>query len=151
LACPITSCNDSLEDFTVDQELGLNGICDFIISQSSNQIKVSAPVIALVEAKKGILKDGWGQPATQGSEEISGQSVAVCIAEMLAANKFNEHRKKSIEYMYGIVTSGNSWQFLRMKEKTVIIDPDEYTIASIEKLLAILNWMVKDKNTEIDR
>jgi hypothetical protein len=115
------------EDFTVDRELGLNGICDFIISQSSNQIKVSAPVIALVEAKKGVLKDGWGQ----------------CIAEMLAANRFNEHRKKSIEYMYGIVTSGNSWQFLRMKEKTVIIDPDEYTIASIEKLLAILNWMVR--------
>jgi hypothetical protein len=123
------------EDFTVDRELGLNGICDFIISRSSNQIKVSAPVIALVEAKKGVLKDGWGQ----------------CIAEMLAANKFNEHRKKSIEYMYGIVTSGNSWQFLRMKEKTVIIDPDEYTIASIEKLLAILNWMVSDKNTEINR
>jgi hypothetical protein len=123
------------EDFTVDRELGLNGICDFIISQSSNQIKVSAPVIALVEAKKGVLKDGWGQ----------------CIAEMLAANKFNEHRKKSIEYMYGIVTSGNSWQFLRMKEKTVIIDPDEYTIASIEKLLAILNWMVSDQNTEINR
>jgi hypothetical protein len=123
------------EDFTVDRELGLNGICDFIISQSSNQIKVSAPVIALVEAKKGVLKDGWGQ----------------CIAEMLAANKFNEHRKKSIEYMYGIVTSGSSWQFLRMKEKTVIIDPDEYTIASIEKLLAILNWMVSDKNTEINR
>jgi hypothetical protein len=123
------------EDFTVDRDLGLNGICDFIISRSSNQIKVSAPVIALVEAKKGVLKDGWGQ----------------CIAEMLAANKFNEHRKKSIEYMYGIVTSGNSWQFLRMKEKTVIIDPDEYTIASIEKLLAILNWMVSDKNTEINR
>ncbi len=48
------------EDFTVDsptetlrkRELGLNGICDFIISQSSSQIKVSAPVIALVEAKK---------------------------------------------------------------------------------------------------
>jgi hypothetical protein len=114
------------EDFTVDRELGLNGTCDFIISQSSNQIKVSAPVVALVEAKKGVLKDGWGQ----------------CIAEMLAANKFNEHRKKSIEYMYGIVTSGNSWQFLRMKGQTVIIDPDEYTISSIERLLAILNWMV---------
>jgi hypothetical protein len=113
------------EDFTVDRELGLNGTCDFI-SQSSNQIKVSAPVVALVEAKKGVLKDGWGQ----------------CIAEMLAANKFNEHRKKSIEYMYGIVTSGNSWQFLRMKGQTVIIDPDEYTISSIERLLAILNWMV---------
>jgi hypothetical protein len=114
------------EDLTVDRELGLNGICDFIISQSSNQIKVSAPIIALVEAKKGVLKDGWGQ----------------CIAEMVAATKFNEHRNKSIEYMYGIVTSGTAWQFFCLKEKSVVIDPEEYTIASIEQLLAILNWMV---------
>jgi hypothetical protein len=130
------------EDLTVDRELGLNGICDFIISQSSNQIKVSAPIIALVEAKKGVLKDGWGQPATQDSEEASEQSVAVCIAEMVAATKFNEHRNKSIEYMYGIVTSGTAWQFFCLKEKSVVIDPEEYTIASIEQLLAILNWMV---------
>jgi hypothetical protein len=114
------------EDFTVDRELGLNGICDFIISQSSNQIKVSAPVVALVEAKKGILKDGWGQ----------------VIAEMVAATKFNEHRKKPIEYIYGIVTSGSAWQFFRLKAQTVIIEPKEYSIDSIEKLLAILNWMV---------
>ncbi len=114
------------EDFTVDKEMGLNGICDFIISQSSNQIKVSAPIIALVEAKKGVLKDGWGQ----------------CIAEMVAAKKFNDHRKKSIECIYGIVTSGTLWQFFRMKENVVIIDPEEYTITSIENLLAILNWMV---------
>jgi hypothetical protein len=118
------------EDFTVDKELGLNGICDFMISQSSNQIKVSAPVIALVEAKKGVLKDGWGQ----------------CIAEMVAASKFNEHRKKSIECIYGIVTSGTSWQFFRMKDKVVLIDPEEYNIASVEKLLAILNWMVELRN-----
>jgi hypothetical protein len=119
------------EDFTVDKELGLNGICDFMISQSSNQIKVSAPVIALVEAKKGVLKDGWGQ----------------CIAEMVAASKFNEHRKKSIECIYGIVTSGTSWQFFRMKDKVVLIDPEEYNIASVEKLLAILNWMVELRNS----
>jgi hypothetical protein len=119
------------EDFTVDKELGLNGICDFMISQSSNQIKVSAPVIALVEAKKGVLKDGWGQ----------------CIAEMVAASKFNEHRKKSIECIYGIVTSGTSWQFFRMKDKVVLIDLEEYNIASVEKLLAILNWMVELRNS----
>ena len=40
-------------DFTVDTEKGLNGICDFLISYSSEQLFVRAPVIALVEAKNG--------------------------------------------------------------------------------------------------
>jgi hypothetical protein len=44
--------------------------------------------------------------------------------------------------MYGIVTSGTAWQFFCLKEKSVVIDPEEYTIASIGQLLAILNWMV---------
>ena len=57
------------EDFTVDRDLGLSGICDFLISQTTTQFMINAPILALVEAKKGILRDGWGQ----------------CIAEMVAA------------------------------------------------------------------
>lgn len=39
-------------EFDVDSERGLNGICDFIISNSPEILFVSAPVITLVEAKK---------------------------------------------------------------------------------------------------
>jgi hypothetical protein len=63
---------------------------EFIIAHSPLQLTIEALVIALVEAKKGILKSGLGQPATQGSEETSEQSVAVCIAEMVAAQRFNQ-------------------------------------------------------------
>jgi hypothetical protein len=116
------------EDFTVDRELGLSGICDFLIGQTTTQFMIEAPVVALVEAKKGILKDGWGQ----------------CIAEMVAAKKFNENRQQSIKYIYGIVSSGSLWHFFQMQGDVVFIDPNEYSLSPIDKLLALLNWMVSD-------
>jgi hypothetical protein len=118
------------EEFTVDKDLGLSGICDFLISQTGNELIIDAPVIALVEAKKGVLKDGWGQ----------------CVAEMVAAKKFNENRGKSITRIYGIVTSGSLWHFFQMKEDVVFLDPNEYSLAPVDNLLAILDWMVSDVN-----
>jgi hypothetical protein len=114
-------------EFNVDRELGLNGICDFLISKSSDQLTLSAPILALVEAKKGVLEDGWGQ----------------CIAEMVAAQKFNEHKGKPIHSIYGIVTSGSLWHFLQMQGNSVLLDPNEYPLSPLEKLLAVLNWMVR--------
>jgi hypothetical protein len=119
------------EDFTVDKELGLNGICDFLISRSATQFKINAPVIALVEAKKGVLKDGWGQ----------------CIAEMVAAQKFNEMRQHPIERIYGVVTSGMSWQFFRMQSNNITIDPQEYNLTPIDRLLGILQWMAMEDSS----
>jgi hypothetical protein len=117
------------EEFTVDRDLGLSGICDFLISRNGNELIIEAPVIALVEAKKGVLKDGWGQ----------------CIAEMIAAKKFNENRGKSIKNIYGIVTSGSLWHFFQMKQDVVFLDPNEYSLSPVDNLLAILNWMVSDE------
>jgi hypothetical protein len=119
------------EEFTVDRDLGLSGICDFLISHTGNELIIDAPVIALVEAKKGVLKDGWGQ----------------CIAEMVAAKKFNENRGKSIKNIYGIVTSGSLWHFFQMQQDIVFLDPNEYALSPVDNLLAILNWMVSDENS----
>ncbi len=130
------------KEFNVDKELGLNGVCDFLISKSPDQVKLSAPILALVEAKKGVLEDGWGQPATQDSKETFEQSVAVCIAEMFAARKFNESREKPIDFIYGIVTSGSLWHFLQLRENLILFDPNEYSLSPIEQLLAVMNWMV---------
>jgi hypothetical protein len=118
------------EEFTVDRDLGLSGICDFLISRNGSELIIDAPVIALVEAKKGVLKDGWGQ----------------CVAEMVAAKKFNENRGKSIKNIYGIVTSGSLWHFFQMKQDIVFLDPNEYSLSPVDNLLAILNWMVSEEN-----
>jgi hypothetical protein len=86
---------------TVDVEMGLNGVCDYILSQSAEQLYVTAPVTMVVEAKKENLKGGLGQ----------------CIAERVAAWKFNKERQNAIKSIYRVVTTGTVWRFLKVQEK----------------------------------
>ncbi len=113
-------------DFTVDAEKGLNGICDFLISLSPKHFYIEAPVIALVEAKKNDLQLGLPQ----------------CIAEMLAARIFNERANKPLKEIYGIVTTGSSWQFMRYVNDKIEVDAIEYSIETPEKILGILWQMI---------
>lgn len=109
-------------DFTVDSERGLNGFCDFILSLYKEQLYVRAPVITLVETKNENLKSGLAQ----------------CIAEMVAAQLFNEQQGNSIKTIYGVVTIGTIWQFLKLEENVVSIDLSEYYIKDVKKILGIL-------------
>jgi hypothetical protein len=109
-------------DFTVDTKQGLNGFCDFIISLSPEQLLVRSPVIVIVESKNENLRSGLAQ----------------CIAEMVAAQLFNEQNGTPIVTIYGVITIGTIWQFLKLEQKTVSIDLSEYYISDIKKILGIL-------------
>jgi hypothetical protein len=109
-------------DFTVDVQQGLNGFCDFIISSSKEQLFIRAPVITLVETKNENLKSGLAQ----------------CIAEMVAAQLFNERQGNEIKSIYGVITIGTIWQFLKLQDKVISIDLSEYYIKDIKKILGIL-------------
>jgi len=109
-------------DFTVDPALGLNGTCDFLISQSPEQVIVTAPIAVIVEAKKGELDAGLGQ----------------CIAEMIGAQKFNQQQGNSVSTIYGAVTSGSLWRFLKLENQTVTFDLKEYAMPPVEQILGIL-------------
>jgi hypothetical protein len=110
-------------DFNVDSERGLNGFCDFIISLSKEQLLVRAPVITIVESKNENLNIGLGQ----------------CVAEMIAAQLFNQKEENEIPLIYGAVTIGTIWQFLKLKDKTIFIDLSQYYIKDIKKILGILS------------
>ena len=116
-------------DFSVDAEDDLTGVCDFLISLSPEQFFIEAPVIALVEAKNADVKLGLGQ----------------CVAEMIAAQRFNAERKNSIPYVYGTTTSGTDWLFLKLEGQKLHIDMAVYTIAQCDKILGILASMVEQK------
>lgn len=116
-------------EFNIDAEKGLNGICDFLISKSSEQLSIEAPVIMLVEAKKENLNTATPQ----------------CIAEMLAAQIFNENQGNQIKSIYGIVTTGSVWRFLCLEDKKVTIDLNEIYLNPIDNLLGILTAIL---NTE---
>jgi hypothetical protein len=109
-------------DFTVDLTKGLNGICDFIITKSPEILMLTAPVIIVVEAKKENINAGLGQ----------------CAAEMVAAQIFNEQAATEIKIIYGAVTTGSIWQFLKLEKQTLSIDLSEYYLNEVNKILGIL-------------
>ncbi len=113
-------------DFSVDLESGLVGICDFLVSLSPGQLFLEAPIIVLVETKKDDPKLGLGQ----------------CVAEMIAAQRFNAEKGNNILSIYGVATTGTEWQFLKLKEKNLQIDMEIYSIQQCEKILGILSSMV---------
>jgi len=109
-------------EFNVDSKQGLNGFCDFIISLSQEQLFINTPIITLVEAKNENIKSGLAQ----------------CIAEMIAAQLFNQQQQNDIKTIYGVVTIGTIWQFLKLENNVVSIDLTEYHIKDIKKILGIL-------------
>jgi len=109
-------------DFNVDQQQGLNGFCDFMISLSQEQLFITAPVVTLVETKNENLKLGLGQ----------------CVAEMVAAQLFNHRKGNMIKTIYGVVTIGTIWQFLQLEDDIISIDLSEYYIKDLPKILGIL-------------
>lgn len=110
--------------FDVDRKKGLNGFCDFIVSYSKQLLFLTAPVVMLVEAKNDNVQNGLGQ----------------CIAEMVAAQIFNQQENNFIASIFGIVTTGTVWQFLKLTDKNVEIDLTEYHLDDIEKIVGFLTF-----------
>ena len=116
-------------DFTVDSAQGLNGNCDFIISRSPELLILNAPVVTIVEAKKENINAGLGQ----------------CVAEMLAAKLFNEREGNNIQAIYGTVTTGTNWKFLKLIAQVIGIDLSEYYINDIGKIIGILSNILTEE------
>ncbi len=112
-------------EFGVDTSQGLYGFCDFLVSRSPTLLAVTAPALAVVEAKREDLTVG----------------VAQCIAEMYAATLFNAASGEPRDFLYGAVTSGTNWRFLRLDRLHAEVDLQEYYIEDIAKILGILRHM----------
>lgn len=115
------------KEFTVDLERGLNGNPDFLISYSKEQLFITAPVMSLVEAKNQDINSGLGQ----------------CGAEMVAAQIYNARSNKNINIIYGCVTTGTLWRFLRLENNNLYIDRLEIPLEPIERLLGIFLEIMK--------
>jgi hypothetical protein len=109
-------------NFDVDKMQGLDGFCDYILTRTPRQLFVEAPVVMLVEAKNEDMKGGYGQ----------------CLAEMLAAQRFNAADGHGDDMVYGAVTTGERWKFLELDEMTARIDSEDYYLEHIGKIMGIL-------------
>ena len=112
--------------FDVDKTRGLKGICDYILTKKPQSPIVDAPIFLLVEAKKDNLESGIPQ----------------CAAEMVAAQIFNERRNNETKVVFGAVTSGKEWLFLRLENDFVSIDTKNYYLHDLSELLGVLQDVV---------
>ena len=120
-------------DFNVDRQAGLTGRCDFIVSASPLQINLRSPILMMVEAKNDNINEGLGQ----------------CMAEMVAAQRFNESKGDQPRIIFGCVTTGSNWQFLKLKEKQIWLDKKQYFIGTPEIILGILAHIIKTSSPSI--
>ena len=113
-------------EFDADPAAKLNGFCDFLICRAPQQSEIIAPAVVIFEAKRDSIPGGLGQ----------------CIAGMVGVQRFNEKHGTPIDPVYGCVTTGSLWKFLRLTGQTLTFDLYEYTIAQTDRLLGILSHIV---------
>lgn len=112
--------------FNVDESRQLTGICDFLLTRKADIVEPEAPIFCLVEAKNGVIEDGFGQ----------------CTAEMVAARLFNQQDGYHAETIYGCVTNAFEWLFMKLEGDTVYIDANRYLIDQLPRLLGVLQVIV---------
>ena len=108
----------------VDDARGLNGECDFVIALGPSVPPLRSPIVAVVEAKKGDIEAGLGQ----------------CVAQMVAAREFNARPPAA---MYGCVTTGEAWQFLRLEGDTVAYNAQQLYRSDLGGVLAMFGRIVE--------
>jgi hypothetical protein len=106
----------------VDRARGLTGFCDFVITRSGEYYYLRDPVLAVVEAKREDLVGGLGQ----------------CAAAMVGIREFNARDGTEVPAVYGCVTSGSIWRFLRLSGTSLSIDRQEYYLHDVGKVLGIV-------------
>jgi hypothetical protein len=87
---------------------------------------LQSPIAVILEAKKGDIEAGLGQ----------------CAAQMVGARLFNQADSGEEKTIFGCVTTGEAWQFLRLVETTLSIDTRRYYIDSLGRILGIFKAII---------
>ncbi len=114
------------ENLNADIERGLNGECDFIIAKDIGSFEVNYPILQVVEAKRHDLDVG----------------VSQCAAQMIGARIFNERKKRQTPIIYGCVTTGDDWIFLKLEGDNIFVDTKKYYLSEIENILGVFQEII---------
>jgi hypothetical protein len=121
------------EIINADSKLGLNGEIDFVFSKTPITLKPKNPLLTITESKLGLIDGAIGQ----------------AVAQMLGLRVFNQKRNHAINTVYGSVTDGNTWRFLKLEDQNLYIDETKYNLDNLPTILGILQEIVDFyKNTE---
>lgn len=114
------------DTLNADEEKGLKGECDFILAKDTGSFDINIPIIQVVEAKKNDIEIGIPQ----------------CAAQMVGADVFN--RKKGVELpaVYGCVTTGDDWLFMKLEGSQILIDIKKYYLGDVPELLGVFQHII---------
>jgi hypothetical protein len=115
----------------VDPDRGLKGECDFILARSESSLVLQAPLMVILEAKKNDIEEGLGQ----------------CGAQLVGARLYNEKEGNRVSTVYGCVTTGTAWQFLKLAGSELLIHPEQLPIQELGKVL----WFLVECLRDVDR
>jgi hypothetical protein len=59
----------------------------------------------------------------------------------------NEANNQPISVIYGIITSGTAWRFMKLTQQTVTIELTDYPLPSVDLILGILAWMISSNTS----
>jgi hypothetical protein len=113
------------EPFNVDKEKGLVGEPDYLVAPATDCGGLEIPHLCIIEAKKQDWDGGWTQ----------------ALAEMIAASI------KGANICYGVVTTGNIWQFGQLEKDIFIKDPSQISATrELQVVFDTLNWVFSEVN-----
>jgi hypothetical protein len=115
----------------VDPVLGLVGECDFILTAGEAVLPLQAPIATVVEAKKNDIEAGLGQ----------------CIAQMVAANRFNQSAGRTGVPVHGCVTTGEAWQFARLAGPDVLLENKRLYTDQVDLILGMFQAIIQESWT----
>ena len=104
----------------IDASRGLTGECDYILALTDPVPRLRAPLVTVLEANRGDIEVGLGQ----------------CVAQMFGARLFNKRACYPGRRLFGVVTTGEAWQFLRLDGPTVTLHPSRLFIDDLGAILA---------------
>jgi len=105
----------------VDPARGLVGECDFILAAGPALPGLAAPLLTVVEAKRNEIESGVWQ----------------CLAQMVGAAVFNEQAGRPLPAVFGCVTNGEVWLFLRLVGTDAVIERRRFYINEVGSILAV--------------
>ncbi len=121
------------ENLDIDFEKNLNGECDFLLTLGGGRLLVDSPIFSIVESKKNDIQLGIPQ----------------LLAQMIGARIWNEKQKNGISTIFGAITTGEIWQFVKLEDSKVEIEFRRLYISDIGHILGaiteIIAFFKKDK------
>jgi hypothetical protein len=114
------------ENLDIDKDASLTGECDFVFSLNPFAQFIETPIFCMIEAEKNDISTGMGQ----------------CIAQMIGARMLNEQDGIHFPVIYGCVTTGWDWKFLKLEGSMVTIDEDLRYLGELPNLLGIFQAII---------